>query len=183
MRALLESAWENVRITSACFEKYDNINFDESKKKDFETHVKRLEKQVRMYMRESSQDLDRHKMAAILIIAIVKAAPFSETQETSKKFMGNYVVATEIGLSYMLQMLNNVLYKVGEAPLDSYVFPKSWTCTNDYFRVFYRNLYFSNSNQEWGLNPLDIADKLFLLEYITLKEKGISVEKLELKEN
>lgn len=86
MRALLESAWENVRITSACFEKYDNINFDESKKKDFETHVKRLEKQVRMYMRESSQDLDRHKMAAILIIAIVKAAGIIYELYEYKKF-------------------------------------------------------------------------------------------------
>ncbi len=182
MENFYEKIWQNVRI--ACkFAENEEIWFDETKRELYERKCNELIAIVNQYMDESSDILDRHKMAAILIIAIIKSEPLvCKKVNSDYVFVANYVIATEIGLSYMRELFNETLEELGENLIDKYFFPESWTCENDYFRVFYRNLYFTDTNIEWGLNPLDIAEKLFLLEYITLLKKGVNPEKLNTNE-
>lgn len=178
MEKFYEEIWQNVKIACRYVEN-ENIKFDETKRELYEKKCKELITVVKQYMNTSSETLDRHKMAAILIIAIIKSEPLiCEKVISDSVFVANYVVAVEVGLSYMRELLNDILEELEENMIDKYFFPESWTCENGYFRVFYRNLYFTNINIEWGLNPLDIAEKLFLLEYITLLKKGINPEKL-----
>lgn len=181
MENFYEEVWQNVKI--ACgYAENEEIEFDEAKREVYENKCNELIAIVKKYMNNSSEVLDRHKMAAILIIAIIKAEPLvCKNERNDSVFVANYVVAAEVGLSYMRELLNEMLEELGENLIDKYFFPDSWTCENGYFRVFYRNLFFTNTNMEWGLNPLDIAEKLFLLEYITLLKRGINPEKLNMK--
>lgn len=126
------------------------------------------------YMENPEEALDRHKVAAISMIAVIKADVVeSNKQDDDEVFFGNYTLATDCGLRYMLSELNKRLEKEGEAPIQGYYFPTAMACETDYYRIFYRNLYFAYNNDEWGLNPLDIAERLFLLEYMTLEKNGI----------
>ena len=45
--------------------------------------------------------------------------------------------------------------------------PTDMACKTDYFDILTHNLYFSRN--DYMLNPLDLVDKLFLLEYLTFK--------------
>ncbi len=180
MTNLINAIWENVEIAVKVMQVNNNrIKFFENKK-DFEDNFNDNLKIVKEYMHNPEENLDRHKVAAIIIIALLKTQILecSENEEDDKRFVGNYVLATEVGLSYMREQLNEILKSKFGILIDRYFFPKSWTCDNDYFRVFYRNLYFADRRDEWGLNPLDIAERLFLLEYITLSKKNIDMTKL-----
>lgn len=183
MEAFYHATWGNI-ITAADYlvAEDDNIIFDRDKEEEYKENINQLINVVKKYMSDRGKNLDRHKIAAIIMVSIVKTAPFRQkSNDETKTFVGNYVIATEVGLSYMRQLLNECLIEMGEPVIDKYYFPKSWTCQNDYFRVFYRNLYFSDMESSWGLNPLDIAEKLFLLEYVTLEKEGIDIKKLEYK--
>lgn len=183
MEAFYNVTWGNV-ITAAEYlvAENDNITFDQNKEEEYKANINSLIGTVKQYMSDREKNLDRHKVAAIIMISIVKAAPLREkSNDGVTTFVGNYVIAAEVGLSYMRQVLNEYLIKIAEPVIDKYYFPKSWTCPNDYFRFFYRNLYFSDMESRWGLNPLDIAEKLFLLEYITLQKNEINIKKLEYK--
>lgn len=180
MENFYEIVWSNVK--TFCNYVKEEVEFDESKKELFEKNCNKLISLVKQYMNETSAVLDRHKMAAIIIIAIIQTKPLTYKKESDDVvFVANYVVASEVGFSYMRESLNEVLEEMGEMLIDRYFFPESWTCENGYFRVFYRNLYFADNSIEWGLNPLDISEKLFLIEYITLMKKGINPEKLNYK--
>lgn len=181
MTKLINSIWENVKIAAEFMIQSDNrISFDDNKKENFKEFFDYNLEIVKNYMFDSKENLDRHKIAAIIIISILKVSPLkSSGDEENNIFVGNYVLATEIALSYMREQLNEILLEQHEQTISKYFFPDSWTCKNNYFRVFYRNLYFADKNSDWGLNPLDIAERLFLLEYITLLKQGIDVHKLE----
>lgn len=129
------------------------------------------------YMREA-EELDRHKVAAIMIISIIKTSPLS-VKASSKEFMGNYVLATDAGLNYMLDDLNRVLKDNNLQCIQEYFFPDALACDTYYYKIFYRNLYYTDKNESWCYNPLELADKLFLFEYITLIENQIDLAKLK----
>lgn len=132
------------------------------------------------YMRCPDEPLDRHKVAAITIISIIKAdVVTSDYSSEDNIFFGNYTLATDSGLQYMLSELNKRLHEKGMRQVERYYFPIAMACETDYYRIFYRNLYFANNNEKWNLNPLDIAERLFLLEYMTLEKNGINPEVLK----
>lgn len=182
MRKLIDAVWEDVEIVAETMhEKNKKIKLDKAKKQNLINYFNYNLDIVKKYMYNPKEHLDRHKMAAIIIISLVKAKPleYPDDEKDDKIFVGNYVMASEIGLAFMREQLNEILIKKNEMLVSKYFFPESWTCDNDYFRVFYRNLYYSDQNSEWGLNPLDIAEKLFLLEYLTLSKQGANVHVLE----
>ncbi len=129
------------------------------------------------YMRKS-EALDRHKVAAIMMISVIEIKPLS-IQEQAREFMGNYVLAADAGFNYMLDELNRVLKDNGMECILRYFFPDALACDTYYYKIFYRNLYYTEKNESWSYNPLELADKLFLLEYITLKENNVDMTKLK----
>lgn len=176
MKPLLEKTWETIYIGANIMCNEDKqIKFNaESKEKYMKTFEVLYEQICNDYMEDNKMPLDRHKIAAIIIVSILKAEVLGTVELNEEKvFTGNYVLATEVSFSYMLGELNAKLKEENQKEIEDFVFPQAMSCKTDYFKIFYRNLFFANSNSEWGLNPLDIAERLFLVEYITLIEKKI----------
>lgn len=172
MFALFEKTWDLVKIGSEimCEEDCD-IKFDSTKEKTYKELCEILYNKILEYMAEEESPLDRHKVAAIVMIAIIKSNILTSTKEG--RFMGNYILAAEVGLSYLLKELNDKLSERGQKNIDKFWFPDALSCPTDYLKIFYRNLYFAHTNAEWNLNPLDMAERLFLLEYMTLEKNEI----------
>lgn len=156
------------------------IQIKENNKKKFEEIFNQYYKKItEQYMAEDNEALDRHKVASIYMISIIQSQIMVAPDNTEEKFMGIYVLATDCGLVYMLQDLNEKLSKLGEKQIDQYYFPSAMACETEYYRIFYRNLSYIDKDEEFRFNPLDMADRLFLIEYLTLKENGINPDILK----
>lgn len=176
MTPLINEVWEVVTVgaNAMCAENAE-IRFNISKKDMFEGLCKKIYSNLLQYMEDKDKPLDRHKMAAIFMISVIKAEVLDATK-TQDVFVANYVLGAEVGFSYMRKALNERLEeRLGDETksIEKFFFPQANSCPTDYFRIFYRNLYYANTNNEWNLNPLDIAERLFLLEYLTLEHNGI----------
>ena len=152
----------------------DNIKINESKSEFSSTFEVLYNTISNKYMQSPSEALDRHKIASIFMVSIIKSNMLEEKKKSNLIFLGNYILATDCGLLYMMFELNKRLLEKNKEVLNKYVFPSAMSCETDYYRIFYRNLFYSDNNSEWKLNPLDIAERLFLLEYITLEKNGIN---------
>lgn len=179
MDELIEIIWKKIYVGISIMCKEDSqVVYDKSKKEKFKSNFTLLYDQLSKYMEDPTKPLDRHKVAAIIIISIIKSNILTSTGNTKERiFVGNYILASEMGLSYMLAKLNEKLSD--NEKIDKYFFPEAFSCPTDYFDIFYRNLYYVNDNEDWSLNPLDISERLFLLEYITVDKKGIDLNKLK----
>lgn len=174
--SLIEKVWDVIwQGTQAVISDNHQVKYNKESEKDFrKTFVSVYEKIAENYMTNKNEPLDRHKVAAITIVSIIRAKVLvcDKVRETDV-FMGNYMLATDVALTYMLSEMNKRLIGKGEKALFGYVFPEAMACETDYYKIFYRNLYFADCDEEWELNPLDIAERLFLLEYITLEKNNI----------
>lgn len=55
--------------------------------------------------------------------------------------------------------------------------PNAQSCGTPYMEIMCRNLYYAKN--DYKLNPLDLADRLFLVEYIALTKEGIAPDILK----
>lgn len=177
MNKALESIWDAIIIAKDKYSSNANITFvvDEQAKLNFFSKFKDLYNSIKHeYMRSEVLSLDRHKVAAITVCEIIDCNIIQpQTIPEGKKFIGAEMIALSIGLSYMQTALNSALISkdVGKY-IRSYVMPIALNCETDYFDILARHLYLAKKN--YSLNPLDLADKFFLIEYLTLKENGIN---------
>lgn len=180
---IINETWATLKKTCQRYMKKDHfLCFAEdgftSFCKEFETLYSAIMKQ---YMRANVLELDRHKMASVMIISCINAKLISyQPEKVPKKmiFLGAEMIATEVALSWMLEGLNEALKENGvRSQIDHYVMPTAFACDTPYFEIFSRNLLYAKNN--YVLNPLDISDKLFLLEYITLLENHIDPKVLK----
>lgn len=127
-------------------------------------------------MDEGIESLDRHKITAVIAICGIESNFVSMDSVPDKMtFLGREIISLSVALSFMQAALNNQLKEKGnDKGIKAYIFPKAWTCTTDYFDIMVRNLYYSQ--QYWKINPLELAEKFFLIEYITLEKNGIDPE-------
>lgn len=127
-------------------------------------------------MEEGIESLDRHKVTAVIVMCGIESNFVSMDNVPDKMtFLGREIISLSVALSFMQAALNNQLKENGiDKGIKEYVFPKAWTCKTDYFDIMVRNLYYSQ--QYWEINPLELAEKLFLIEYITLEKNGIDPE-------
>lgn len=132
------------------------------------------------YMEKSVDNLDRHKVAAVIIISILKTIDieYDNLPETNV-FWGKQTVAVNIGLNYMCGELNKILAENGwNGEIERFDMPNAISCNTSFEDIMIRNLVYAEDNPEWGLNPLTIAENLFLLEYITIIQRGIDFKYL-----
>ncbi len=174
----IKHIWDTVIEASKLYDSDINLIFDVSKEKEklFTTTFKKYHNHIlKDYMKQSVETLDRHKIAAIIICSIIDTKIVTVNKNESNKgkvFIGLEMIALSVGLSYMQRSLNDLLRKKGETKyINAYVLPTPIACDTDYFDVLARNLFFAR--RDYKINPLDIADKLFFIEYLTLKEKMI----------
>lgn len=128
------------------------------------------------YMRDSVVYLDRHKVAAIVIIAFARANVLGYGKHLDgSMFWGNYKLAISVGLSYMLDMFNNELRENGNnITIKKYIMPEVLMDNIPYIDVLARNIYITELEGKSEVNVLNLAEKLYLLEYITMEKYGIS---------
>lgn len=161
--------------------KDEQVCYDDAAKSKFEAlfHEK-YEFVKENFMKESVETLDRHKVASIIIASLIETDVISYSGEVSQEqtFFGKYLIAVSVGLSYMQSRLNEILIKGNQPKIDRYLFPTAFSCTTPYFAIFARNLYFTHEKTNWQLNLLDMSEILFLIEYLTLVQKGIDINVL-----
>lgn len=181
MKPLINEIWNLVKAGSKSIlnkQIYFDDVFDE-----FSNEFKRSYDDIlRNYMDNSVIALDRHKVAAIIIISLIKAEPLKiRNLSDDMIFLGNENLAFQIGLSYMQHELNKTLLEKGvNRKIVQYKMPEAMACETYYIDIVCRNLYYSKVREDWGLNPLDLSERLFLIEYLTLINEGI--EPLRLRE-
>lgn len=180
---IINETWSTLKRTCQSYSKKDRyLIFDESGFSIFKSKFEALYSDImKSYMKPNVKELDRHKVAAVMIIACIDAKLISYQADKMPKnlvFIGAEMIATEVALSWMIEGLNNALNTAGiREGIKHYVMPTAFACDTPYFEIFCRNLLYAQKN--YNLNPLDISEKLFLLEYITLLENRIDPKVLK----
>lgn len=124
-------------------------------------------------MEHPNRPLDRHKIAAIIMTAIINAPLIDcKSDNQDEIYFGNYILAIDCGLDYLLDEINQVLRKNNKTELNAFYFPEATACKTSYYKIFFRNLYFADQKKK--INTLDIAERLFLLECLTFEKEGIN---------
>jgi hypothetical protein len=126
---------------------------------------------VPVAMNDSVKELDRHKQAAILLYCTIKNRLFIPAVKPKKNevFVGCEQIGLLLSLSYMKDMLNEVLKEINEKPIERYILPQAFSCSTEYFDILTRDLYLQEHEDD-GVYVLFLAHVLFLIEYNTLKE-------------
>lgn len=144
---------------------------DDSKEsfiEDFEAIYNEIKKS---YMISTKGNLDRHKQAAILLYCTTKNKVFGYNGkvDSDKIFVGCEQVGLLLCLSYMKDMLNNILEEINEKPIDRYIFPTAFSCQTEYFDILTRDIYLQGY-KDAGVYVLFLSNILYFIEYNTLKE-------------
>lgn len=184
MTPTIDKTWELLNKTIIEL-KDENILIDNDAYENFKKIFKDLYDEIRKaYMEKKEESLDRHKLASIIIVSILKSGCIKHQNpidENNEIFFAPYVLATSVGMTFMQRELNKTLKRKKKKMIQKLTFPDAFSCDTSYFDIFCRNLYYANDNKQYGLNPLDIAEKLFLLEYIAVKNEKIDVNILKTK--
>lgn len=181
MTPLIENVWD---LLENEYNKYSqenpNFRFDKAKKDCFKKlFSKEYDDVMNRYMDSSVEYLDRHKVAALIIVSILETnAIWYENLNEDYVFIGAELLALKVGLAYMVEKLNEKLYSRGvDKKLEKINFPNAQSCNTSYMDIICRNLYYAKT--DYKLNPLDLADRLFLVEYIALSSEGIDPDILK----
>lgn len=175
MTPLIDSIWEKLTASSVVYgEENPHFAFQDDKKELFAQKMKSNYRKVKdEYMTTSVENLDRHKVAAIIVISALEAEVIGyKDLDNDYVFIGAELIALNVGLSYMIDRLNERLdeRQVGKR-IQRFVFPDAQSCSTPCAEIICRNLYYAK--RDYGLNPIDLAERFFLLEYITLMKEGI----------
>lgn len=176
-----ESIWQHVENEMKDItKKFPNMfEYNENGKsifsKNFDKYFNDIKDKV---MRTEVKGLDSHKIAAVIICSIIKADALSVAAydyEADKIFDGNEKVAVKVGLGYMAAALKKILEGTAEeGKFTEYIMPQALMCDTKYMTIICRNLYYAKTYYE--LNPIDLANTLFLFEQFTLLQKGVDSE-------
>lgn len=126
-----------------------------------------------MDVKRGINTLDRHKVAGIIVVSGIESE-FVSMQELKNGtvFLGKEIISLSVALSFLQAALNMELEKAGsEKRIGQFVYPQALMCKTDYFDIMARNLFYSQ--KYWQMNPLELAEKFFLIENYTLEKNGI----------
>lgn len=183
MKAVIDRVWRLLETTVEEFNKEkDLVELVADGKKNFGKRFRGNYNYIKEnYMKKEVNFLDRHKVSAIIIVSLLEVNPIKYHGEISddQVFLGEYFLIAAVGFNYLQECLNEILAQSGIDKIEKIYFPEPFSCNVAYFDIFCRNLYFAKSEDKWGLNPLDIAKELFLLEYMTIREMKIDPQVLK----
>jgi hypothetical protein len=177
MKQTIEKTWDLLENTVKQIRKKNSgVILDSGSYEKFDDIFRKIYSEIKeRYMENTTQNLDRHKIASIIIISIINsnAIVYQGKVGEGEEFFGQYLIAASVGITFMQNQLNMLLIEKNKKPIEKLWFPDALSCDTPYFEIFCRNLYFSNNNDDWGINPLDIAERLFILEYVTIEKCGV----------
>lgn len=178
---LIESAYEALKTT---FERHKKRVKDIEFNDDFDKFELYFNEEYdgfcKKHMKQKAKSLDRHKVAAIIVVAAMRAQLIS-SKEIAKSGYLNLItekIITEVAFAWIKNELNLKISKNDPSlKVDSLSMPEAFSCDTPYFYIFCRNLYYSYNDNY--LNVLELAEKLFLIEYIVVKEHKIPISYLK----
>lgn len=182
MTNFAENIWKSIVI-----HENDNSNdviINNEKKSLFIKYCKDYRKMVLTnYMDEDTKELDRHKIAAIIVVSLIKSGAIQQAKDIiiseDEIFVGDKMLAMDMALAYMLSDLNQHIEAKGITPLNHYFFPNSFSCEYNFYDVMVRKIFYNEENNILDKIILDLADLFFLIEYITLLKSDIDTTLFE----
>lgn len=181
VKEALPKAWEAIQETVRRYQRKDkHIKFRDDYNSFAEGFLRRYTLIMDTYMKDDVLELDRHKIISIMIVVCIDDEIITYSGERKDLIsLAPYTIAVEVGLNWMLKGLNRELGKsMPGCMVNQYFMPAAFMCHTSYFEIFCRNLYYAKNHWN-GLNPLDIAERLYLLEYVTLQHEGIQPSLLQ----
>lgn len=177
-----DTIWKHVEEeTKVIINNFPNsFEYNENGKVEFDKYFDRYFDAIKeKVMWPEVSGLDSHKIAAVIICAVIKADVLKVSaygyNADKMVFNGNEKVAVKVGLSYMGAALKKILDGTSEVgKFTEYLMPKALMCDTDYMTIICRNLYYAKTY--YKLNPIDLANTLFLFEQFTLLQKGVNLE-------
>lgn len=149
------------------------LSMDDSVKNRYEEECSEIYNYCKRHiMKKDVENLDRHKVAAILVakgleLDIVKwdtCAPPSD----GMLFIGAEKLLLVCAVHYLAQQINELIKASGTSvqPMKIFILPKVFSCNFLYIDILSRLLH--TSKEEKTLSVLELADKFFLMEYIAI---------------
>lgn len=186
---IIDKAWESIEQIITDYKQQGIIlKTHDGKKQEFAQKFSKLYNYIlKTFMSEETKDLDPHKQAAILIISAIECEIVDPQEDIPNGNRIIYNVALAAGIVYlqnrMSARLKNADMPCGDMAIE---FPEAFTCETPYFSIMTRMLYYEDPKQKTKnytgnfleYNILELSDRLFLLEYITLLQNGIDLYKL-----
>ena len=178
---ITEGVWQTITEAYEGYKSnYPELVFHNDKKEEFNSLYKEKYMDVmNMFMTDDTSELDSHKQAALITICCLQLNiieyPKISSDNNDELFIIPQMIAIGVGLSYMLQCLNELLrVKNIKKQISQYYFPIALACNTPYEKIICRILYFEQNhigNMEF--NVLELADRYFLLEYLNLLQIGV----------
>lgn len=136
---------------------------------------------LKQFMTEDTKELDEHKQASVIIISAIESNVIQQTVQADEIPLATYAIALQVGLSFLLDRINDKLKIVGEDPIKEFELPFPLACNTPYFESLCRMLYYEDSKIEkhgidypMTFNIVDWSDRFFLLEYILLQKNKVN---------
>lgn len=174
---IIDEAWDGITKMYEMYKTpYPSLVFHNDKKKSFDNLFKtEYQKVMDRFMTEETDKLDSHKQAALLIICFLKLDIIEHSPDNKDEIsIVPQLIAVNIGLSYMLACLKDRLKEQNEkTKIERYYMPIATACDTPYPEILCRILYQEQHEPDMDFNILELADRLFLLEYINLLQYGI----------
>lgn len=185
MTAIKKSLWESFKNEAKkIVENNINLKFNEDKVDEFNKEFDNLYNLIiKTCMADDVKNLDAHKQAAIGAIVFSKIAPITcnEVIPEDEAFIVNESLGLSVALSCMHDYLNTRLNQNGKKSLEiPYEMPTPLNCSDNFFFIMCRTMYYNRMDGIIDKTVLNLANILFLLEYITLQDQGISLQDLKI---
>lgn len=185
MTAIKESLWASFKNEAErLVENNKDLEFYADKKSEFDKEFDALYGLImEQCMAKDVDNLDAHKQASIGAIVFSKIAPIGSKVAISddEVFIVNESLGLSVALSCMQDYLNTRLQRNGKNTLDKpYDMPEPINCNDNFFFIMCRTMYYNKLNGIIDKTVLNLADILFLIEYITLQNNNISLDDLKI---
>lgn len=176
MKATTHEFWKALAKRCAVFSSKDDLMFLDDTLLD--EYVINCDKEYVSCMKNNMgsdvENLDRHKVAAILVIEglklqIIKRVDGKSADTDNEFFIGPQKVLLTCAIDYLAQQINLVLQgnKYNLPPMKYFALPEAFSCSTSYVDIMSRLL--RNELDADKLFILSLAEKLFLLEYIAIQ--------------
>lgn len=182
MRKTIDFVWKAIEKECKKFQKKDStITFNKDCCKKFDDIFRNYYNDIMARFMKETKELDAHKQAAIIILSCLESSAITHNAEKGSISIAPELIAINVGLSYMNDRLNEKLVKKKLKKIKNYSLPIAIACNTPYIEIMSRLLYYEQNEDDMRFNVLELSDRLFLIEYITLLENGINP--CDLKEN
>lgn len=182
MTPVIERTWDALRVACNQLSTKGNISFREEAysqyKERFTSYYKLF---LNQFMTEETKELDEHKQTSIIVISAVESNAIQQSIQDGEISLAPYAVALQVGLSFLLDRINEKLKIADESAIEEFQLPFPLACNTPYFESLCRMLYYEDSGvKKAGIdypmtfNIVDWSDRFFLLEYILLLKKKIN---------